>query len=294
MLLTLAAAAPCATAQSAPPAPWPHLEFWGALTAIPAEQFANLVSSYSPPLLLDGDFTSRANQTVTLDGGWHTGFEGGTNVFLVPHAGIQVTFDWDSSALSGVNTPYDVALLYTSRPPPDNLPQLVSIHETTAWPDTTGTLTRSAVNTNGVVRLGRPERVSATLSGGLSFYRLSGDVQPVAYTTFRLGGHSVLFSDDYRLAAAFEPTHAVGFNLGGDINIALAGGLALTAGYRYLGGPAIDVPVHVASVLNPDEIFFAQTTEEIGRQLALRPVPISVASSRFIVGLKWRASRGRH
>ena len=208
MLFSLAVAVPCANAQSAQPAPWPHVELWGAITAVPAEQFGHLVSSYSPPLLLDGDFTSHASQTVTLDSGWHAGFEGGTNIFLVPRAGIQVAFDWDSSALSGVNTPYDVALQYTSRPPPDNLPQLVNIHDTIAWPDTTGTLTRSAVNTNGVVRFGRPERVSATLSGGLSFYRVSGDVQPIAYTTYHLGGHSVLFRDSYRLAVAFEPTHA--------------------------------------------------------------------------------------
>ena len=286
MLLGLAVVVPCASAQSVPPPSWPHLELWGAVTTIPSGQLGTLVSSYSPPLLLDGDYTSHANQTLTLKGAWHPGVEAGANLFVVPRAGIQISFDWDSQALSGINSPYDVTLQYISRPPPNNEPVPVTVHQTTAWPDTTGTLTRIAVNADGVVRLGRPERVSGTLSGGLTFYRISGNVQPIAYTTYRLGGRSVLFADDYELAAAFEPTQTVGFNLGGDVNISIARGLALTAGYRYLGGPATDVPVRELSVLNPDEIFFAQTPVEIARQMALPPAHVSVASSRFLVGLK--------
>jgi hypothetical protein len=43
-------------------------------------------------------------------------------------------------------------------------------------------------------------------------------LQPLAFTTYRLGGRSVLFEDDYLLAASLEPTNAVGFNAGGDVS----------------------------------------------------------------------------
>ena len=286
IVVALAIAPTSARGQPAPaPAP-PRLEIWGGVSGISSGEFGMLVSSYSPPLLLDGDFISHGSQRLVLDSTWHAGIAAGMNVFFAPAAGLQFTFDRDSAALSGVNGPYDVTLQYTSRPPPTNAPVPVSIHQSTPWPDTEGTITRTAVNANAVVRFGRPDRVSLTFSGGLTMQRFSGSVEPVAYTTFQLGGHSVLFQDDYRLAVALEPTMAFGFNLGSDVSAGIGHGLAVIAGYRYLGGPAIDVPLRDVTILNPDQILFSQTAEDIRTRLALAPVHLSVASSRVFVGLK--------
>ena len=169
------------------------------------------------------------------------GFEAGANLFLSPHAGIQFLFHRDSSDISGVNTPYDTALQYTSRPPPDNLPIPVTIHQSSPWPDTTGSLTRTDASLNGIVRMGSG-KVSATMSGGLTFERVGGTLQPLAFTTYRLGGHSVLFEDDFLLAASLEPTNAVGFNAGGDVSVRFTGrradgGLPVSwrTGHRHAG-----------------------------------------------------------
>ena len=86
----------------------------------------------------------------------------------------------EAGILSGVNTPYEVTLQYTSRQPPNDLLVPVNIHQSTPWPDTTGSLSQTGLAVNGVVRFGDPSRVSATLSGGLTGYWLSGTVQPVA------------------------------------------------------------------------------------------------------------------
>ena len=171
----------------------PRVEFWGAVTAGQTGPSGSVVSSYSPPLLLDGsDYTSHASQTVTFDGQTHVGFEAGANLFFARHAGLQLLFDRQSPDLEGTNGPYDVTLNYISRPPPDNQTIPVTVNNSTPWPDTTGSITQSTFSVNGVVRVGTSSRIDATLSGGLSIQRLSGTVQPVGFTQYNLGGHSVL------------------------------------------------------------------------------------------------------
>ena len=66
----------------------PRLELWAGVSVSPTGPSGELASAYSPPLLLDGDFTSHGGQTLTFSGRTTAGFEGGANVFLVPHAGI--------------------------------------------------------------------------------------------------------------------------------------------------------------------------------------------------------------
>ena len=281
----------CATAeagqQTAAGADGLRVEIWSALSTSFADASGTLASAYSPPLLLDGGFTSAGRQTLAFDGRSALGFEGGVNLFFIRRrAGLQLLFHRASADVSGSSSPYDVTLQYTSLQPPANEPIVVNIHQTTPWPDSTGAMTRSQIAVNGVVRVGQG-RVTATLSGGLSAYALSGDVQPLAFTTFRLGGHSALFQDDYRLAISLEPTRTIGFNVGGDLDIAVGGHVALIIGYRVDGGPAADAPVRVTSVLNANEVSFQQTVAEIVQSLAPGPAHVSVSGSRAIVGLKW-------
>jgi hypothetical protein len=284
MIIVLAVAR-CTAAQTNAAVEAPRFEVWGAMSAALTGPSGEWVSSYSPPLLLDGAYTSHGAQTVTFGADSAVGFEAGANLFLSPHAGIQFLFHRDTPDISGVNTPYDTALQYTSRPPPDNLPIPVNIHQSTPWPDTTGSLTRTDASVNGVVRMGSG-KVSATLSGGLTFERVGGTLQPLAFTTYRLGGHSVLFEDDFLLAASLDPTSAVGFNAGGDVSFSIHRGVALMVGYRYRGTPAIDMPVRVTKVINADQIVFEQTLAEISQQLAPRPARVDLSGSRIVIGLK--------
>lgn len=267
----------------------PRVEFWGAVTARQTGPSGSVVSSYSPPLLLDGsDYTSHASQTVTFDGQSGVGFEAGVNLFFARHSGLQLIFDRQSPGLKGTNGPYDVTLNYISRPAPDNQAIPVTVNTSPPWPDTTGSITQSTFSVNGVLRVGTSSRIDATLSGGLSIQRLSGTVQPLGFTQYNLGGHSVLFENEYRLAMSLGPTSAVGFNLGGDLNVRVARHVALLFGYRYLGGLSIDIPVHVASVLNPEEITFNQTLADIERWLAPAPAHVHIAGWHVLAGVKVR------
>jgi len=288
--LAICAISRAAFAQSASgPIEEPRVEFWGAVTPGRMGPSGSVVSSYSPPLLLDGsDYTSHASQTVTFDGQAHVGFEAGGNLFFARHAGLQLIFDRQSPDLEGTNGPYDVTLNYISRPPPDNQAIPVTVHKSTPWPDTTGSITQSTFSLNGVVRAGTASRIDVTFSGGLSIQRLSGTVQPVGFTQYNLGGHSVLFENEYHLAMSLGPTSAVGFNLGGDLNVHVARQVAVLFGYRYFGGPSVDMPVHVASVLNPENITFAQTIADIERWLAPAPAHVQIAGWHVLAGVKVR------
>lgn len=264
------------------------IEFWGALTVAPDGPEGSVTTSYSPPLLFDGDFTSTGSQTLAAHTNKAVGFTGGLDVFPTRHVGFQIAFDRSAFDVSGANTPYSLALQYVSIPPPGTVPEVFNVNRSTPWPDTSGSLTQIAVAFNAALRFGQPGRISAVVSGGPTYYRFSGDLQPIGYTTFRLGGHSVLFQDDVRLALAAGPTNVLGFDAGGEVDIAVHRRLAIVAGYRYFGGPEADVSVRAAVIVNEDELIFQQPLADIASRLALVPMRISPSSSRVFVGLRVR------
>jgi hypothetical protein len=262
-----------------------RVELWGGVTGVLPGSAGTLVSSYSPPLLLDGDFASHAGQTLNADTGFALGVMGGLNVFPWPHVGVQLFVDRSRCDLRGINPPYVFALQYVSRQPPDDRPQSVDINRTTAWPDTSGSLEQIAIAFNAIVRIGRPDGINITMFGGPSYRRLAGTIEPLAFTAFHLGGHSVLFEDDHRLALALEPAHGVGFDVGGEVNAPVAARAAVLLGFRYFGG-SLDGRVAPTAVLNADEVTFTQPLDDIAARLALAPIRLSVRSARVFVGLK--------
>jgi hypothetical protein len=213
----------------------------------------DLVSAFSPPLLFGTDFTSQGGQTLVMDAGGGMGFQGGVNVFVSPNVGLQVLVDRASADLSGANDPYSVALTYVSRPP-NSPPVVVSTTQFVPWPGTSGSVVQTSAALNGVVRAGRTNQVNATMSGGLALVRLSGTVAPVGFTAFRLGGHSVLFSDEYRVATTLGPLTSIGFDVGAELNVPLGRVAAVLVGYRYFATPSVDVTVTPAAIANADQV----------------------------------------
>ena len=265
-----------------------RVELWGGVSGVIAAPAGELASSYSPPLLFASDFTSHSTQTLTLEAGHAFGFEAGVNVFIASHLGLQILVNRASMDLTGTNGSYALDLTYVSRQPPDSRPQTFTIQQSNPWPDTTGALTQLTIGINPVARLGRPGKVNATVSGGLSYYRLHGTAEPLGYTAFRLGGHSVLFSDEYHLAFSLEPTNAVGFNAGGEVNFPLGSHAGIVVGYRYLGGPAANVPVRLTTMVNADQVINEETVANIAQRLVPGPARVNVSGSRLLFGVKVR------
>jgi hypothetical protein len=264
----------------------PRVELWGAATAATTGPTVVLSTAYSPPLLFDGGYTSHGGQTLTGHSAFGFGFAGGMNVFPSTHVGFQVLLDRASSAIAGTNTPYAISLEYISIQPPNDLPQPVVLTRSFDWPDTSGTLTRTAIGFDAALRFGRPDRVAVTASAGPALYRLGGSVQPVGFTTFHLGGHSVLFEDDHRLAMSLDSTNVVGFNAGVEFSAAIGGRTAIVVGYRYFGAPDQDAAVTPSGILNSDQVSLAETLDEIASQFGAHQMTVSISGSRIMLGMK--------
>jgi hypothetical protein len=264
----------------------PVIEGWAGISAVAAAPSGSLVSSYSPPLLLDGDFSSHGGQVLLFNGQRTIGFNGGVNLLIGSRFGIQVLADWASMKVGGANQPYEYSLMYNSLQPPNGVSTPVKISQTVDWPDSSGTLRMLIFAFNPMVRFGKTDRISVTLSAGPAFQRITGSIQPVAYTQFHLGGHSVLFQDDYQLALAVGPTHQWGFDAGGDVSLPLGHGAAVIIGYRYFGGPGAEVNLAIGSVVNANEIVFSQPLADIAARLEPTPAHVHISSSRVILAVK--------
>jgi hypothetical protein len=265
---------------------FPRLELWVAASAVMTGPGGTLVTSYSPPLLFDGDFTSHGGQMLTADAGFATGIAAGINVFPSAHLGFQILIDRAACEVHGANGPYTVALQYVSRQPPDDQTQIVNVQESIGWPDTSGSVTELALGFNGILRIGGPAGLSMNISGGPTFYRATGSLQPVGYTTFHLGGHSVLFEDAYRLAVSLTPAHTFGLNAGVELNQPIGRHAAIVIGYRYFAAPEIDVTAHPAAILNEDQLTFQQSVGDIASRLGAAPMRVALSGSRLVIGVK--------
>jgi hypothetical protein len=276
------------------------VEAWGGLTLVAASldtsittQYVPLIQSYSAPLA-----GSTAGQTVQVAAGNGFGFGGGVNLFFSPHVGVQFLFDQDRRDLSGENGDYSVLLNYTARQPPDYVERAYTVSSTFkpcdashAWgcvPPTSGTLKQRTIGFNLVGRWPAGRYVNVEISGGLTYHDVRGDAEALRYTSYRMGGHSTIFSEEYELAYSVGPAYGLGFNAGATFDIALGRAVALTADARYVAGALLTAPILVTEVANQDSIVFLQDVATI--QQNLHPPDIEVSPSRFrvLVGLKIR------
>jgi hypothetical protein len=276
----------CARSAGAQRAAPRSIEFFGGVALSGSGQPGHLTTAYSPPLLPAGEFSSRGGQTLSLEPQQGVGFEGGVNVLRTRHFGFQVAVSRSTADLDGANGPYSVDITYVSRQPPDNTPQTFTMHESLRWPDTTGSVSLLTASLNGLVRLKHSDRLSATVLAGVSYGHLSGTTSQLGYTTFRMGGHAVMFSDEYKLALSLGSTSIIGFNLGGELDVPAGRRTAVTIGYRYFGAPARDVTVRVSSILNAGEVANEDTVASISQHLPLAPVRLEASGSRVVAGVK--------
>ena len=283
--IILAVAVMSATASRALAQSDARVEAWGGVAGVTMGPSGSLVSDYSPPLLLDGDFMSRGGQSISITSSFAVGVGGGINLFPSRHLGVQLLVDRGNVDINATSSPYAFTLKYISRLPPNNEPQGVTFDRSVAWPDGSGSVTRLTFALNVVTRIGIAHGVTATISGGPTITRLDGTLEPIGYTAFQLGGHSVLFEDDYRLAGAFAET-VFGVNGGGEISIAAGRHIALIVGYRYFGGRDVDASVTAAGIVNPTELTFAQPLGEVSSAFAAQ-TRLSTSSSRFLIGVKY-------
>jgi len=268
--------------------PLGHVEILGGVTFVFPRADTTLTTSYAPELRFGTVTASSAGQTLRIAGEDGPGVELGAAFFFAEAVGLQVLLGADRFDVSGTNGPYSTHLEYVSRQPPDYTPRAVVIDHEQGWPDTVGELKARHLSGNlvGRWRLGR--RAVGQASGGVTYFRMEGLVSPVGYTVYHLGGHSVLFPEEYQLELTLGPAHAWGVNAGGTLDIDLARQIAITVDFRYFAGGTLAAPVQVERVVNPDEIGILDDIETIQEGLQPPPVELSTRRVRAMAGLKIR------
>jgi hypothetical protein len=245
-----------------------------------------IATDYEPPLLFGLEGVSRATQTVAVDRALAPLVEGGAQWFPTRHLGLEVWVSRDRAEEFAPSSPYDRTLTYISRPPPDHLPRQFTYEQRTDWPPVRVALRRWTAGLNVAVRPVASTRVAWFISGGLSRIRVSGDVQPLGFTAFVLGGHSVLFPNEYLLNTRLEPEWAWRANAGTVMDVRLAEHLALTMGARGVFGDDLRPSLRVTGADLSLAGFEPPPVEEISERLSASTVSISTTSLRALVGLK--------
>jgi hypothetical protein len=272
-------------ASGSPPAG--QVEVWGGFHTEFGGGSGEIESRYAPQVAFAPGAESSAGQTLALDAGTGLGVEVGANLFPARSLGLQVFVSGTGADIAGVNSPYTVQLRYVSRPPPDYQAVPVDLSQSVAWPDTTGTLRQLTVGVGPVARWRRPP-LTVVAGGGLAWTRVSGEAESLGFTTYRLGGHSVLFADEFRLRLAFEPAWTVGGYLGGTLGVDLGRHLAITAGLRMLIAGDAEAVARIDTVSSSTGAATAPSPREVEAIMALDPVTLSPRRVALTIGFSLR------
>ncbi len=247
------------------------------------------LSTYVPPFP-DASSTGEGGQSIEVTADSAAGFEGAVTCFPVPRFGIQVLGSYTGNGLSGAgNGPHTVHLEWIARQPPDYVPRSYSTDASTSWPATQGSMRQVTLSFNAVARTSPRRRVRAALSGGLSYFNVRGTLQPLGLTSFWFGGHSVLFSEEYKLRMRVEPASGLGLNVGGTLEYWMSGRAAVSLDYRLYRAASLSSTLTVAEVINPDAIYMDRMSlADLQRALGPRPLDVDPSFSRLAVGFAFR------
>ncbi|MGQ9471809.1 MAG: hypothetical protein ACUVR0_08995 [Candidatus Aminicenantales bacterium] len=208
-------------------------------TALIAAIFSSeYLQQYSPPLE-SGSALRSASHYQRFESTKNKDPTASLKIFPEKYFGIEVSYSRESSSLSGISSDYEVFLRYISRPPPSYDPVEVFFNRSNPWPNPPGYLNLKILSLNPAVRFLLLRRWQLHLSAGLASFFLKEELGPIAFTRFWLGGHSVLFSEKYKLLARLIPNHRLGWNGGASLSAGVINGVDLTLDLRYYRTPAI-------------------------------------------------------
>jgi opacity protein-like surface antigen len=246
----------------------------------------SLSTDYIPSLEY-GQSTGSASQTLTLSGDDATMLAIGLDYWPARSFGMQLLAEWADAEVRGTSSAYDVHLDYEARQPPDYELRPYQWDRTYDWDDPTGEIETLTIAFNAIGRWPLGGRFTGTLAAGVASTRVEGEIDSLGFTTFRLGGHAVLFPEEFRIGTALDSTWITGWNLGATLELQLSRRFAVVLGYRHLGGSEEEVPVRVREILNAEEVVNPIPIEEIEERLSPGSARIDVGGSRTWAGIRF-------
>jgi len=242
---------------------------------------ASYLHSYAPPFT-PGTFQSSASQTLALKGRKSHGYTAALRYFPIRFAGLEVLYDAFKADLTGVNSNYKTYLKYVSRQPPDYIPIEYVIQREEPWPATEGEFKETIISVNAVARAPLAPILTVKVSAGASFCNFEAQSSSIAFTKYWLGGHGVLFMQEYRLALDWGTPKTTGYNFGGELNLDLFSNIGLAADVRYFSFPETSARWHVQTGEGVSE-----TAETLESLMSLGPVKFNPSLFRVNLGLRF-------
>lgn len=209
--------------------------------------------AYTPPFLYDSTAVTSGLQTLTL--GVDSIFGGSLSAAVIAgHFGVMVTYLAFNPDISGTSSADAVSVRYTAMQPPDYTPTPAALDFSTKMADPNGELRETTISLDGIFRVALPGWFSLDLSAGLTWFNIEGEIGVLDYWKFWLGGHSVLFAQQYQLLMDIESFNRIGGNAGATLNwhMATNASLWIEARYYLAGSGQADLsfePVESESVI---------------------------------------------
>ena len=232
---------------------------------------------------------SYASQALAIQGKAREGFSTGLSLFLSDDLGLKLGLNYARNLLSGENSPYQVHLQYVSRQPPDYTPHQVINDQSIEWVPTRGSVKNLFLALNLQYVLFDYRRFSASLSAGGGISRVWGDFSPLGYSEYWLGGHGVLFSQQYLVRLAIPSSYRASLNADCELGLRISERITFAAKFAYFFcgsvsfSPAIDNVLYYYSLDKVDE----NTLSRIKSRMTLNALKIKPSFLALNLGIKY-------
>lgn len=197
---------------------------------------------YSPPFS-PGAYLSFSELSLNYKVKSKNGFGVGFNYFFFGNFGIRLDVSYFKTAVEGESSKYKIFLQYVSMQPPSYTPRLFSLEREIDWKPVGGNFTRFNSSIDFIYKLRMKNGIRAELMAGFSHESSKLDLKSIGFTKFWLGGHSVLFSENYQIELSSGFIRDFGLSGEGELSLPLGEYLDLAFGVRYFY-----FPVRFASV----------------------------------------------
>lgn len=204
------------------------------------------------------------------------------------HVGLESRVDYRRTGLHGANGPYTVSLTYSARQPPDFVARQYSYDSSADWPATAGHAGQLTATAAMVLRVGPPTRTTLRLMAGGGLTSLRGRFEPVGYSTFSLGGHSVLFPDEHRLSMRLGSATTIGFTTGAELHVPMGGHAAAVVGWRLFIPRQMQLAVTADGLAASDQGINLLQWDDVQRTLAPSPIRWRPVTSDVAAGVAVR------
>lgn len=255
--------------------------------------YASFSSLYAHSFSLAGGWMfepSRAWQELALRGKDGDGLQAGAVFYLTPRIGIGLELNVSVIGLGGRNTPLRAHLEYPAVTGPEYIPHTVILEESRPWPETRGDL--GIFQILPIVRLRFPVRKKTTiaLAAGAGPARLSGRFLALGYSSYWLGGHSVLFSRDFLLRMRTPAVWTFGWTVELEYGLRLGPRLDIVFQAAGRGTGRISAIPEIDALL--DGLSLEQTDAPGAPGLTFAPLVLEPLYLGLGLGLRVRLGRG--